>query len=170
MTASGSLGLQGRTWLSQNKGLAERYLRSIPPAITHSPTAERELEHMKRGTAKYVDALYMVVDPYYRSLEAANAGGTLDPSAKSVDVNDFAKAVSFGMTKVNIDTDGRLVWTRVHREHLRDHTDNFDFRKPGRAFIDAYAAFIVHKAKKLRSAGQIDTVRQALRYKEEVAA
>ena len=98
------------------------------------------------------------------------AGGTLDPSAKGVNVNDFAKAVPLGVTKVNIDTDGRLVWTRVHREHLRDHTDNFDFRKPGRAFIDAYAAFIVHKAEKLGSAGQIDTVRQALRHKEVVVA
>lgn len=32
---------------------------------------EASLEHMKRGTAKYVDALYVVVEPYYRSLEAA---------------------------------------------------------------------------------------------------
>ena len=33
---------------------------------------EASLEHMKRGTAKYVDALYIVVEPYYRSLEAAS--------------------------------------------------------------------------------------------------
>lgn len=31
---------------------------------------EASLEHMKRGTAKYVDVLYIVVEPYYRSLEA----------------------------------------------------------------------------------------------------
>lgn len=32
---------------------------------------EASMEHMKRGTAKYVDRMYTVVEPYYRSLEAA---------------------------------------------------------------------------------------------------
>lgn len=90
------------------------------------------------------------------------AGGTIDPSAKGVDVNEFAKAIPLGVTKVNIDTDGRLVWTRVHREHLRDNTANFDFRKPGQAFIDAYAEFIEHKSEKLLSKGTLETVRKAV--------
>ena len=33
---------------------------------------EASLEQMKRGTTRYVDAMYTVVEPYYRSLEAAN--------------------------------------------------------------------------------------------------
>jgi len=33
---------------------------------------EASLEHMKRGTSRYVDAIYTVVEPYYRSLEAAS--------------------------------------------------------------------------------------------------
>ncbi|RME82720.1 MAG: ketose-bisphosphate aldolase [Caldilineae bacterium] len=90
------------------------------------------------------------------------AGGKLDPSAKGVDENDFAKAVPLGVTKVNIDTDGRLVWTRVHREYFRDHPENFDFRKPGKVLIDEYAKFIVHKSKKLLSYGQLPLVREAL--------
>ena len=32
---------------------------------------EASLEHMKRGTSRYVDKMYMIVEPYYRSLEAA---------------------------------------------------------------------------------------------------
>lgn len=32
---------------------------------------EASLEHMKRGTSRYVDKMYTVVEPYYRSLEAA---------------------------------------------------------------------------------------------------
>jgi CO dehydrogenase maturation factor len=32
---------------------------------------EASLEHMKRGTSKYVDTMFAVVEPYYRSLEAA---------------------------------------------------------------------------------------------------
>ena len=39
------LDYKGRTWLSQNKTIDDRHLRSIAPPTTHSPTAERELEH-----------------------------------------------------------------------------------------------------------------------------
>lgn len=91
------------------------------------------------------------------------AGGTMDPSAKGVDVDEFAKAIPLGVTKVNIDTDGRLVWTRTHREHFRDNTDNFDFRKPGKIFVDEYAKFIEHKSEKLLSKGQLEVVRKALK-------
>jgi fructose-bisphosphate aldolase, class II len=90
------------------------------------------------------------------------AGGTLDPSAKGVNEEEFARAVKLGVTKVNIDTDGRLVWTRVHREYFRDYPGEFDFRKPGTVFMKAYADFIVHKSNKLLSAGKLDTVRAAV--------
>ena len=90
------------------------------------------------------------------------AGGTLNPSAKGVDDTQFARAAKLGVTKVNIDTDGRLVWTRVHREFFRDHPEKFDFRDPGKTFMAAYADFIAHKNEKLGSAGQLDKVRGAL--------
>jgi CO dehydrogenase maturation factor len=32
---------------------------------------EASLEHMKRGTSQYVDVMLVIVEPYYRSLEAA---------------------------------------------------------------------------------------------------
>jgi fructose-bisphosphate aldolase, class II len=90
------------------------------------------------------------------------AGGTLDPSAKGVDEEQFARAIPLGVTKVNIDTDGRLVWTRVHREHFRDHPENFDFRTPGKVFMEEYARFIERKSGKLRSTGRVDEVKKAL--------
>lgn len=90
------------------------------------------------------------------------AGGKLDPSANGVNEDEFARAVQLGVTKVNIDTDGRLVWTRVHREHFRDNPANFDFRKPGELYIKAYADFVAHKAQKLQSAGMLDTLRAAI--------
>jgi len=91
------------------------------------------------------------------------AGGQLDPSARGVDESEFAKAVPLGVTKVNIDTDGRLVWMRVHREYFRDNPKHFDFRKPGEEYIKAYADFIVNKSKALLSAGTLPQVRAALR-------
>ncbi len=90
------------------------------------------------------------------------AGGAMDPSARGVDEDEFAKAVPLGVTKVNIDTDGRLVWTRVHREFFRDEPEKFDFRGPGKVFVAEYAKFIAHKNEKLGSAGQLEKVRAAL--------
>jgi fructose-bisphosphate aldolase class II len=95
------------------------------------------------------------------------AGGKLDPSARGVNENEYLPAAKLGVTKVNIDTDGRLVWTRVYREFFRDKPSEFDFRPPGKLFIDEYAKFIAHKSKKLGSAGQLPLVRTALCTQEE---
>lgn len=89
------------------------------------------------------------------------AGGNL-AGARGVDENQFAKSATLGVTKVNIDTDGRLVWCRVHREIFRDEPEVFDLRKPGKIFIKEYASFIAHKNVKLGSAGQLEAVRKIL--------
>ncbi len=91
------------------------------------------------------------------------AGGKLDPSARGVDEEEYLPAARLGVTKVNIDTDGRLVWTRVHREFFRDHPEKFDFRDPGKSFVKEYADFIAHKNEKLGSAGQLDAVRASVK-------
>lgn len=88
------------------------------------------------------------------------AGGKLDPSARGVHEEDYLPAARLGVTKVNIDTDGRLVWTRVHREAFRDNPKEYDFRPAGKIFMDEYAKFIAHKNEKLGSAGQLDAVRE----------
>ena len=59
--------------------------------------------------------------------------------------NEYLPAAKLGVTKVNIDTDGRLVWTRVHREFFRDNPAEFDFRPPGKIFMDEYAKFIASR-------------------------
>ncbi|HEX7518219.1 MAG TPA: ketose-bisphosphate aldolase [Chthoniobacterales bacterium] len=91
------------------------------------------------------------------------AGGKLDPSARGVNEEEYLPAAKLGVTKVNIDTDGRLVWTRVHREYFRDHPAEFDFRPPGKIFVEEYAKFIAHKNGKLGSAGQLDAIRASLK-------
>jgi fructose-bisphosphate aldolase class II len=90
------------------------------------------------------------------------AGGKLDPSACGVDENEYLPAAKLGVTKINIDTDGRLVWTRVHREFFRDKPQDFDFRPPGKIFMDEYAKFIAAKNEKLGSAGTLDMIRATL--------
>jgi fructose-bisphosphate aldolase class II len=90
------------------------------------------------------------------------AGGALDSAARGVDADLFRRAAVLGVAKVNVDTDGRLVWTRVHREYFRDHPEEFDFRKPGQIFVEQVASFIAQKAEKLGAAGQLTAVRHAL--------
>jgi len=93
-------------------------------------------------------------------VERINAAGGRLKGARGVDENQFARAATLGVTKVNIDTDGRLVWTRVHREYFRDHPENFDLRPPGKVFMEEYAKFIAHKNEKLGSAGRLEEIRK----------
>jgi fructose-bisphosphate aldolase class II len=89
------------------------------------------------------------------------AGGTIAGSM-GVDVNEYLPAAKLGVTKVNIDTDGRLVWTRVHREFFRDKPSEFDFRPPGKIFITEYAKFISSRNHLLGSANQLTSLRASL--------
>ena len=88
-----------------------------------------------------------------------NAGGKII-GAKGVDASQFKQAAKLGVTKINIDTDGRLVWTRVHREFFRDHPEGFDLRAPGKVFMAEYAKFIVEKSNYLGSARELEAVRK----------
>ncbi|MCS7260130.1 MAG: class II fructose-bisphosphate aldolase family protein [Anaerolineae bacterium] len=87
------------------------------------------------------------------------AGGRLNPNARGVDPADFARAWPLGVAKINIHTDAHLLWYRVHREHFRDHPENFDFRHPGSIFMQAFEQLIVTRSKQLGCAGQLDEVR-----------
>jgi fructose-bisphosphate aldolase class II len=96
-------------------------------------------------------------------VERINAAGGSLKGAKGVNEEEFKRAATLGVTKVNIDTDGRLVWTRVHREFFRDTPEKFDLRDPGKVFMGEYAKFIAHKNEKLGSAGQLEAVRKVVK-------
>ena len=91
-----------------------------------------------------------------------NAAGGAIKGAKGVDATQFLGAAKRGVTKINIDTDGRLVWTRVHREFFRDQPAKFDLRDPGKIFMKEYADFIYEKNCLLGSAYRADEVRAVL--------
>ena len=88
-----------------------------------------------------------------------NAAGGEIRGSKGVDPNQYLPAARLGVCKINIDTDGRLVWTRVHREFFRDHPAEFDLRAPGKIFIAEYAKFIAGRNQLLGSAGQLESAR-----------
>lgn len=85
------------------------------------------------------------------------AGGDLDASASGVSENEIAQAIASGVAKVNIGTDGRLIWTRVHREFFRASPKLFDCMQPGGIYMREFAAFVADKCRGLGSAGQAAT-------------
>jgi len=95
-------------------------------------------------------------------VERINAAGGALKGARGVDPAQYLPAARLGVCKINIDTDGRLVWTRVHREFFRDQPEVFDFRPIGKVYMEEYAKFIASRNELLGSAGQLEEVRAAL--------
>jgi fructose-bisphosphate aldolase class II len=119
----------------------------------------RKIEALMPGYPLVMHGSSSVPQEEVRRINAA--GGTLG-TAVGVDENEYLPAAKLGVTKINIDTDGRLVWTRVHREFFRDKPGEFDFRPPGKIFMDEYAKFIAHKNVMLGSANQLGDLRASL--------
>lgn len=82
------------------------------------------------------------------------AGGTLETSASGVSAEELTRSIAHGITKVNIGTDGRLIWTRVHREFFSQNPGEFDFMQPGKTYVEEFAGFVAEKFKILKSTGQ----------------
>ncbi len=89
-----------------------------------------------------------------------NAAGGDIKGAKGVDATEYLPAAKRGVCKINIDTDGRLVWCRVHREHFRDKPSDFDLRPPGKIFMGEYAKFIASRNDLLGSSGNLEGAKE----------
>jgi fructose-bisphosphate aldolase class II len=95
-------------------------------------------------------------------VDRINAAGGKMKDTSGVREDQYLPAAKLGICKINIDTDGRLVWCAVLRETFRDKPDDFDLRTSGKAFMPAYAEYIIRKNQKLGSAGQLEAVRKTL--------
>ena len=82
------------------------------------------------------------------------AGGAMEPNAKGVEPEELQRAIGFGICKVNIATDMRLLWARIHREHFRDHPDQIDLVVPGKAYIKEFIELMEKRFALLGAAGQ----------------
>ena len=91
----------------------------------------------------------------HKEIESINAhGGQLSNSAQGVDPNQLKESIQYGICKVNIATDTRLIWTRVHREFFANYPDKFDPIIPGKVYIDEQKDFLMGKFELLGSAGK----------------
>ena len=82
------------------------------------------------------------------------AGGALKSSAQGTKPDELKRAIALGVCKINIATDARLIWTRVHREFFQDLPEKFDPILPGQSYMDEYAEFVAAKCCLLGSAGK----------------
>jgi fructose-bisphosphate aldolase class II len=63
-------------------------------------------------------------------------------------------AREYNITKINIDTDLRLVMTGTIRQHLTENPQNFDPRKYLGAAREAFTEMVRHKVRVCGSSGQ----------------
>jgi len=79
------------------------------------------------------------------------AGGEIREDARGIDDPELLKAIKLGVCKINIATDMRLIWTRIHREFFRDTPEKFDMVIPGREYMNVLEMFVAEKCKFLKS-------------------
>ena len=96
-------------------------------------------------------------------VDRINAAGGKLGSTSGVNEKEYIEAAKHGVCKINIDTDGRLVWCAIYRETFLNQPEDFDPRTPGKVFMPAYAEYIIHKNKMLGSAGQLQSVTKILK-------
>ena len=64
-----------------------------------------------------------------------NAGGGLQNNAKGISEEEVKRAIAYGVCKLNIATDLRLLWLRIFREFFRDNNGEWDHLKPGKQYM-----------------------------------
>lgn len=77
------------------------------------------------------------------------AGGNLRNDAKGTNIKEVQKAIALGVCKVNIATDMRLTWTRVHREFFKNSPELFDPVVPGKEFMNNMRIMVKNKIESL---------------------
>lgn len=82
------------------------------------------------------------------------AGGQLGTDAKGVSYEELLKAIQLGVCKINIATDARLIWTRVHREFFEFSPAQFDPVIPGKTFMNELEKFNLEKFELLGAVGK----------------
>jgi fructose-bisphosphate aldolase class II len=87
------------------------------------------------------------------------AGGQLSQGASGVSPEEIVKSVAYGVCKINIATDTRLLWTRVHREFFKTTPELFDPVVPGKTYMAEYEKFMLEKFDLLGATGKVNDLK-----------
>lgn len=83
-----------------------------------------------------------------------NAGGGLQNNAKGISEEEVKRAIAYGVCKLNIATDLRLLWLRIFREFFRDHNGEWDHLKPGKQYMQELEHLLEQKFTMLGNKGK----------------
>ncbi len=87
------------------------------------------------------------------------AGGQLGSDAKGVSDEELVKAIEHGVCKINIATDARLIWTRVHREFFKLSPARFEPIIPGKTYINELEKFNLEKFELLKAVDKASKIK-----------
>jgi fructose-bisphosphate aldolase class II len=85
-------------------------------------------------------------------------GGKLLENASGVTDEELKRAINYGICKVNIATDLRLLWAKVHRRFFYEQPEAFDPALPGKEYMKAYKEFMTERFEILGSKGQVSSI------------
>jgi fructose-bisphosphate aldolase class II len=88
-------------------------------------------------------------------------GGRLAEHASGVTDEELRKAIGYGICKVNIATDLRLLWTKVHRRFLHEKPELFDPVVPGKEYMQEYKNFMLERFEVLGATGKASSIIKA---------
>ncbi len=92
-------------------------------------------------------------------LEINKYGGKLAENASGVTDDELRKSISYGICKVNIATDIRLLWTKVHRKFFIEQPELFDPAIPGKEYMKACKELLINKFEVLGAAGKSPSIK-----------
>ncbi len=87
------------------------------------------------------------------------AGGQLGTDAHGVSDEELVKSLQYGVCKINIATDARLIWARVHREFFKLAPAKFDPIIPGKSYMQAFERFNLAKFELLGAVGKANQLK-----------
>ncbi|RAJ11436.1 class II fructose-bisphosphate aldolase [Arenibacter echinorum] len=118
------------------------------------------LAEIQRRLPKFPIVLHGGSAVNFEEIERINrAGGHLNEGASGVAPDEIVKSIAYGVCKINIATDTRLLWTRVHREFFRDTPELFDPVIPGKTYMAEYEKFMLEKFDLLGATGKVSDLR-----------
>jgi fructose-bisphosphate aldolase class II len=91
--------------------------------------------------------------------EINKLGGKLAENASGVTDEEIQKTIQFGICKVNIATDLRLLWTMVHRRFFVEQPALFDPVIPGKMYMKEYEEFMIERFEVLQSKGKSNSIK-----------
>ncbi|MBI4408023.1 MAG: ketose-bisphosphate aldolase [Candidatus Kerfeldbacteria bacterium] len=133
----------GATKFSGECVLAHDVQQEIHRRLPHTPL-------VMHGSSSVPEELVAIVNTY---------GGKM-PNTKGVDIPQLQQTIQHGVSKVNVDTDGRIVMTGAIRKFFVEHPDKFDVREYMGPARDALRDMIKGRMIAFGSAGQGPKIKQ----------